>query len=65
MAMRGEAHAARLVLRTDLCYDTAGGAKDELGPHQPDFAGLVELVRSGRPMCRSRPPVACRSWPRT
>src|SRR5712691_7756540 len=41
MAMCGEAHPARLVLRTDPCNDTAGGAKDELGPHQPGFAGLV------------------------
>jgi hypothetical protein len=30
------------------CNDTAGGAKDELGPHQPGFAGLVALVRSGK-----------------
>ena len=59
-AMCGEAHASHLVLRTVLCDETTGGAKDELGPHQP---GLVALVRSGKTLCRSRRPVAGRSCP--
>jgi hypothetical protein len=60
MTMRGEAPASRLVLRTILCDKTTGGAKDELGLPQPGYVGVVELVRSGGPLCRTRQPVACR-----
>jgi predicted TIM-barrel fold metal-dependent hydrolase len=31
-----------------VVFDHFGGAKAELGPHQPGFANLVELVRSGK-----------------
>jgi predicted TIM-barrel fold metal-dependent hydrolase len=31
-----------------VVFDHFGGAKAELGPQQPDFADLVELVRSGK-----------------
>jgi predicted TIM-barrel fold metal-dependent hydrolase len=31
-----------------VVFDHFGGAKAELGPHQPGFADLVELVRSGK-----------------
>jgi len=31
-----------------VVFDHFGGAKEELGPQQPGFADLVELVRSGK-----------------
>ena len=31
-----------------VVFDHFGGARAELGPHQPGFADLVELVRSGK-----------------
>ena len=31
-----------------VVFDHFGGAKAELGPQQPGFADLVELVRSGK-----------------
>ena len=31
-----------------VVFDHFGGARPELGPQQPGFAGLVDLVRSGR-----------------
>jgi predicted TIM-barrel fold metal-dependent hydrolase len=41
-------HKALHMQRVVIVFDHFGGAKAELGPQQPGFADLVELVRSGK-----------------
>ena len=47
------------------CSTTSAARRPQLGVHQPGFADLVELVRSGRPTSRSRARIVPRRSRRT